>query len=211
MKQIDEYVRTRATCRARTWPELAAQQVAAIDLFHQARQAADAALAYASLSREEQLDAVRQRDVRRREHAAIISRCDEGLRIADRAIADRAARRVVLAHRSAWFIDKTAAILARQDTDVIARLDNGADAVGTVIAEQPDVLLVEDSLALVGGEQVIREVQSFAPDTAVVAQVAHPARVGALLDSGARAVFTRQIPPAGVAQALLELLHLDAA
>lgn len=211
MTQIDEHVPTRAAYRPRTYAELAAQQVAAIDQFHQARHAADAAVADGSLSREEQLDWGRQCEVRRREHTAIISRCDHELRLSGQVLADRAVRRVVLAHRSDWFLDKIASILAEQDVHVVARLDNGADAVGTVVAEQPDVLLVEDRLAMVAGEEVIREVGRFAPDTAVVAQVAYSDRVGVLLGAGAAAVFTRQIAPGQVAQALLELLSLDPA
>lgn len=123
----------------------------------------------------------------------------------------RAVRRVVIAHRSDWFVDRIASVLAEQGIHVVARLDNGADAVGTVIAEQPDVLLVEDSLAMVAGEQVIRAVQNFSPDTAVVAQAAYSDRVGALLEAGAAAVFTRQIPPADVVRSLVQLLSVDPA
>lgn len=209
MTQIGEHAQARAAYNPRTYADLAAEQVAAIDQFHRARQTADAAAADASVSREKRLDFGRQRDAMRREHEAIISRCDEELRLSGHVLAEWAVKRVVLAHRSDWFLDKIASLLAEQDIRVVARLDNGADAVGVVIAEQPDVLLVEDSLAMVAGEQVIREVQKFSPHTAVVAQVAHSGRVGVLLDAGAKAVFTRQIPPANVAQALLELLPPD--
>lgn len=40
----------------------------------------------------------------------------------------------------------------------------------------------------------------------VAAHADYNDRVGVLLDAGARAVFTRQIPPADVAAALLELV-----
>jgi CheY-like chemotaxis protein len=62
-------------------------------------------------------------------------------------------------------------------------VDNGADAVGVVAAEQPDLLLVEDRLPMVSGEQVIAGVRTFSPNTLIAAQVAYSDRVGALLDA----------------------------
>lgn len=207
MTRIDEQAQMRPSYRARTPVELTAQQLAGIDRFHVARHVEDAAAGAASLSREERLTRDRERDVVRREQEAIVARCEHQLRHSGHVMSLHARRRVVLAHRSPWFVAKVAALLAEHDVYVVASLDNGADAVGAVVAEQPDLLLVEDSLAMVTGEQVIRDVRLFSPDTVSVAHVAYSDRVGALLEAGARAVFTRQIPPADVAEALLELLR----
>ncbi len=85
-------------------------------------------------------------------------------------------------------------------------LENGAEAVGFVIAEQPDLLLVEDSLSMMSGEDVLRSVLPYAPHTVCVAQVAHEDRVGALIEAGARMVWTRRAAPAELAAALRELV-----
>ena len=208
MTQADEHAESRATYRPRTYAELTRQQLAAIERFHQARSTADAVV---GASREERLDMGRRHDVMRREHDAIVARCDEQLRLSGEALWHRTGRRVVLAHRSEWFLAKVGSLLEEDRVRVVARLSNGADAVGTVIAEQPDLLLVEDSLAMLSGAQVIRELQLLSPNTVVVAQVPYSDRVGPLLDAGAAAVFTRQIPPADVAEALLDLLTADRA
>lgn len=89
---------------------------------------------------------------------------------------------------------------------VVAGTDNGADAVGLTVAEQPDLVLVEDTLSMLTGVEVIREVRRFSAETVVVAQAAHGDRVGQLLDAGASAVFTRRTPPADVALSLLWLI-----
>ncbi len=60
---------------------------------------------------------------------------------------------------------------------MVASSGNGADAVGTVVAEQPDLLLVEDLLAMVPGELVVREAARFSPSTVVRAQASHAGRV----------------------------------
>ncbi|MBW3611859.1 MAG: hypothetical protein KY438_10085, partial [Actinobacteria bacterium] len=66
---------------------------------------------------------------------------------------------------------------------VVARLDNGADALGVVVAEQPDLVLVEESLAMLPGQEVVREIRQFSPHTLVVAQVAYGDRAGQMLDA----------------------------
>ena len=89
---------------------------------------------------------------------------------------------------------------------MVARLDNGADAVGLSVAEQPDLLLVEDALAMVPGEQVVRDVRRFCPHTVVAAQASHSGRIGPLLEAGATTVFSRQVSGPDVARAMLRLL-----
>jgi DNA-binding NarL/FixJ family response regulator len=114
---------------------------------------------------------------------------------------------VVLAHRSQWFLAKVTSALEAAGLTVVARLSNGADAVGVAVAEQPDLLPVEDNLCIVTGEEVVREVRRFSPHTAVAAQVPYGDSVGRLLDAGAVSVFTRQVPPADVAHALLQQMR----
>jgi CheY-like chemotaxis protein len=142
-------------------------------------------------------------------HAArargLIARAHEQLRLSGDLLHGTCERRIILAHRNEWFLDRLSRLLEASGWQVVARMDNGADAVGAAVAEQPELLLVEDTLAMVPGEQVVREVRQYCPQTVVAAQVAYSDRVGALLDAGASEVFTRKVPPADVAVRLLEL------
>ena len=189
----------------RTELDLAAQQLRAIASFTQAQRMAQEAAAAAARSREMRMDNTRHLEVMRREHEALIARAHEQLRASGDLLRGTCTRRVILAHRNEWFLTKISHLLQDSGWEVVARLDNGADAVGVAVAEQPELLLVEDTLAMVPGEQVVRDVRRYCPDTVVTAQVAYSDRVGALLDAGASEVFTRKVPPADVAARLLEL------
>lgn len=209
MTEIDEPRPSRTTWRPRTALDVMTQQLTAIGRFHEARHTAEVAAAAAGTTREARMDLVRECDVLRREHRALISQSHEQLELAGQPLERMATCRVVLAHRSERFLAKVADRLEDQGVRVAARLGNGADAVGAVIAEQPDLVLVEDALAMVPGEQVMRKVHEFCPDTVVTAHVAAGDRVGPPLEAGAAAVFTRRIPPLDVAQGLLELLTCE--
>ena len=185
--------------------DLAAEQLRAIASFTAAQRSAQDAAAAAARSREMRMDNTRALEVLRREHEALVARAHEQLRLSGELLHSTSARRVILAHRNAWFLDKLSDLLEPAGWRVVARMDNGADAVGAAVAEQPDLLLVEDTLAMVPGEQVVRDVLQYCPRTLVIAQVAYSDRVGALLDAGASEVFTRKVPPAAVAARLLEL------
>jgi CheY-like chemotaxis protein len=194
--------------RARDELELALQQLRAIESFHDARRVQEEAQSGVRHSREMRMDATRTIEVLRREHAAIVARADEQLRQTGSLLRSTAERRVVLAHRQEWFLDKVAHALEEQGVRVVARLDNGADTIGVVLAEQPDLVLVEETLPMVTGGEVVRETHRFSPDSLVTVQVGYGDRVGQLLDAGADSVFTRKIPPADVALSLLKLLAL---
>lgn len=196
------------TWRPRDELELALAQLHAIESFHQARHVQEEAQSGLPRSREMRMDASRSIEVLRRQHAAVIARADEQLRRTGGLLHATAERRVVLAHRHEWFLDKVAHALEEQGVRVVARLDNGADAIGVALAEQPDLVLVEDTLPMVIGEEVVREVRRYSPDSLVTVQVGYGERVGQLLDAGASSVFTRKIPPADVALTLLRLLAL---
>ena len=195
-----------ATWRPRTQLDLAAQQLQAIARFNDARRTAEGAAAAVGRSREMRMDVTRSLEVLRREHDAVVHRAHEQLRLTGALLCGTAERRVVIAHRNAWFAGRVTHALQDGGLLVVARVDNGADAIGIAVAEQPDLLLVEDTLAMVPGEQVVRDVRGYCPSTLVAAQVAHGDRVGALLDAGAAAVFTRSVPPDEAARSLLSLL-----
>lgn len=192
--------------RARTELEIATQQVEGIERFNRSRRQQELAEAAASRSREMRMDAARRLEVLRRQHDAIVRRSEQQLRCAGDRLGSGRGRTVLLAHRNEWFLDRIGTVLADRGVTVVARVDNGADAIGQAVAEQPDLLLVEDTLAMVPGEDVVREVLRFCPSTRVVAHVAYADRVEAMLGAGATEVFTRRVSPADVAEALHRLV-----
>ena len=195
-----------APTRFRTQLDLAGQQLHAIETFNKARRIAEEAAAATGRSREMRMDNDRRLEVIRRQHQALVERVDLQLRLSGEVLQQRTGRRVVLAHRNAWFVGKLSDLLRDRGMEVVTRVENGAEAVGATLAEQPDLLLVEDKLAMVAGEDVVREIRRYCPDTLVAAQVDYGDRVAALLEAGAHAVFTRQIPPPDIATRLEELL-----
>jgi hypothetical protein len=190
----------------RTDLQLMTQQVAAIEQFNRARRLAQQSAAAAAHTREMRMDSERRLEVLRRQHDALVARAVAQLEQSGRPLGQCAPPRVLLAHRNAWFLDRVSSALLGRGLDVLARLDNGADAIGAAIADQPELVLVEDTLAMVPGEEVVREVLRYCPGTAVVAQVAYAEGIGPMLDAGAVAVHIRRVPPADVAAAMVDLV-----
>ena len=199
-------VRPAPDWQPRTELELAAQQLRAVERFNRARHLREGAAADAARSREMRMDAARSLDVLRHQHEAVVRRAHEQLQASGRLLRSVADRRAVLAHRDDWLRRTVARALEDHGVQVVAGTDNGADAVGIIVAEQPDLVLVEDALSMLAGLEVIRDVRRFSPGTVVTAKAAYGDRVGQLLDAGATTVFTRQVPPADVALSLLKLV-----
>lgn len=194
---------------ARSPAELISDQLQGIARWHEARRALEQAHAAVGggqpLSRETRLDLDRQMDVVRRQHEAILRCLDDELTSSPRVPRSAAGPRAVLVHRNEWFLGKVVEGLRSGGVEVIALLENGADAVGVAVAEQPDLLFVEDKLPMISGAEVIRQVTRLAPNTLAAAQVAHEAAVTEALEIGARAAFARRVPPADVARDLCRL------
>jgi hypothetical protein len=197
----------QAATSARSELDVLGQQLAAIDKFNRNLKVARDAAA-AATSREMRMDLDRRMDVLRRQQEAVIAHAHEQLLATGDLLRSTARRRVVLAHRSEWYLDRVSAVLRGRGAHVVARLDNGADAVGVALCEQPDVVLVEDTLAMVPGEQVLRELRVLCPNTRIVAQCAYADGVGALLQAGAAGAYARKVPPADVAEAMHRLIAL---
>lgn len=185
---------------------LPARQLQAIDAFNRSLRLAEQAADAAARSRETRMDVARRMEVLRRQHTAVVSRAHEQLRATGELLRGSGGKRVVLAHRNEWFVDRVGSALAGRGIDVVARLDNGADAIGLTLCEQPELVLVEDTLAMVPGVEVVRELRRLCPQTWIVAQCAYGDRVAPLLEAGAAAVYTRRIPPADVAASMVELV-----
>jgi predicted site-specific integrase-resolvase len=198
------------SCRA-TQADLARRQLQAIESWHRARRAAEQAFEARTASREVRMDLSRHVEVLRTQHDAIVRRTDQHLRDGVHPLTRQVADRAVVVHRNEWFTGKVTAELQRCGIEVVEALCNGAEAVGVVVAEQPELLLVEDSLPMLPGEDVVRETRRFAPDTLVVGLVDYQDRVAALHAVGATAVFTRRVPPAEVVGGAVDLLTRESA
>lgn len=185
--------------------DLPTRQLAAIDAFNRALRLAQGASAAALGSREMRLDAARRLDVLRRQHEAVVATTDEALRTSRDLLREPRTARAVVVHRNPWFTRKISDALAGEGIAVLAQLDNGADAVGTAVAEQPDLLLLEDPLPMMTAEQVVQEVRTYSPRTFLAVQ-ADASAIAPLLGAGAGSVFTRQITPVSLAHDLAGVL-----
>jgi hypothetical protein len=183
-----------------------ARQLAAIEAFHRARHAAELAAASARQTRESRMDASRRIEVLRRQHEAIIDRADEAIRHSSDLLSTPRRLTAIVAHRQEWFTRKVGLALDRRGVTVLGHTYIGAEAVGWAVAEQPDLLVVEDTLAMLSGEQVVREVREYCDRTLITAQVAQADRIAPMLAAGANAVHVRLVPPDIIVDELLRLL-----
>lgn len=191
-----------------TQAELTELQLQALDAWNRARRAAESAVETTALTREMRLDLSRRVEARRREHQAVLACAAEQLRSSGSLLV-RVDPRVVIAHRNPWLREKVAARLTAAGVVVVGIYEDGADAVGAVVVEQPELVLVEDRLPTLSGIEVIRRVRSFSPRTVIGAQVLEGDSVQVLVDAGAQAVFTRRVPPADIADMMVDCLNGD--
>lgn len=182
--------------------ERVVRQITAIDAWTATRRQREHDLRTASLSRAGRLDADRHIAVLRRTHDAIKGRCAAGLEHDGGPF--RTGPTAVIAHRHVWFAEKVAMELADQGVTVLVTTDNGAEALGVVVAEQPDLLLAGERLAMLTGTHLLADARSFAPQTLRALQPVedHVADRGA-----ADAVYPRHHAPRAVAASLVSM-HL---
>jgi CheY-like chemotaxis protein len=190
---------------APSWPGVA-PPVEAVEAFTRWCHTAVAQGAAAGASREDRLSAARQRQVVERAQQAMKAHLDTAdARGARRDGSTRAT--LVLGQRNGWFAERIRDLLTPAGVRVVATLDNGADIIGVCLAEQPDLILLEEQLPMLPGDQTVAALRAFSPASLVLVQTQYSERTGDLLDSGAAAVFARQVPPADVAAEVRRLLE----
>ncbi len=180
------------------------RQSEALERWPEVRAAREHTLRAPASSRESRMDLDRRLTILDRADRAVLERSSLDAR--NTAAPPTAHATAVIAHRQDWFVGKLSAALAEHGVAVVAACNNGADALGTIVAEQPDLVLVGNALAMLTSEELIAEVSLLAPHAVVAAQVGYGDQVGRMLDAGARTAFTRQVPPAEVATALAHAL-----
>jgi len=187
--------------------DLLKAQVRAIDAWNNSNRLTRDADAMIGLTREMRLDLNHRLQARRREQAALVARVDEQLRSSGQLLSARRPPRAVLAHRNDWLCGKVRARLEERGVTVVGIYSDGADAAGTIVAEQPDVVFFEDRLPSLAGSDLVRRVRDFSPLSVIGAQVEDSRGIASLVDVGAHAVFTRRVPPVDMADQLLACLH----
>jgi CheY-like chemotaxis protein len=183
------------------------RQLTAIERFNRARRGTQRALMLAAESRETRMDAARRLEVLRREHDALVARAQAQLRASGELLARHSTLRAVVAYRHPWFAQTLTELLQRASIEVVDRVENGADAIGIAIAEQPDLVMVGDSLLMVPGTEVVREVREYCADAVIAARASSGDLVGALLDAGADTVVSHQMRPADVVEQVLAIVR----
>jgi len=189
----------------RSYADLVADQLVAIAAFQQDRRVVEEVVDAPGQSREQRLDARRRLDVLRRQSEALLAATATAMDRSGgvlRAIGPRA----LLVHRNEWLRRRVAQDLERCGVHVVSQLDNGADGVGVLIAEQPDVLFVEDTLPMVSGLQLLSAARRYAPRSLLSVQVGYDDQLPAAFQAGAVAAFTRRIPPADIGAELARLV-----
>lgn len=156
--------------------------------------------AVAAVTREVRLDMRRRMAARRLEQAALVARSEQQMRESRRGLA---ATRAVIAHRSDWVRQGVKSALSMRGVQVVASLDNGAEALGVTVLEQPDLLLIDELLPSMTGLELVGEVALFAPRTVMGAQVESPASADRMLQAGVRVAFTRRSTHRQIADELL--------
>ena len=188
----------------RSFAALLTDQLTAIAAFSAHRRVVEGAVE-AGMSREQRLDARRRLDVLRRQHEAVVAATAQSMEVSGGVLRVMGPR-ALLVHRNEWLRRRVAHDLERCGVEVVAQLDNGADGVGTLVAEQPDLLFVEDTLPMVSGLQVLEQARRYAPRSLLAVQVGYDDQVAAARDAGAVAAFTRRIPPADIGAELARLV-----
>jgi CheY-like chemotaxis protein len=190
--------------RPRSDADLLTAQLHALDEWH--RRMASSAPGVPGQSREARLDEARRLDVAESERAALHAWADRGLREAS-PFGRGQAPRAVLAHRNDWLRDKLGAALLDRGLEVVASTSDGAMAAAAIVLEQPDLVFVEDLLPILSGVELVRRARALAPAAVVGAHALGQSGMAPLLEAGARATFSRRIPPAEIAAELVACLH----
>jgi CheY-like chemotaxis protein len=182
---------------------VARQQAAAAAWTRQAALLTELAAAETT-SREERMDAQRRLEALHRTQEALQARIRDH---ADPQPPPSDRPRAVLVHRNAWLRDKLTLQLAELGVHVLAEAEDGAEGLGIAIAEQPDIVVLEDRLPSLPAVELVAALREYVEGALVAAHVEHQEDVAALVEAGADAVFSRRIPPAVMADELAALLE----
>ena len=102
---------------------------------------------------------------------------------------------------------RLAALLEEHGVLVLDSTDDGADALGAVVAEQPDIVLSGDRLAMMSGQVLLDETRLFSPQTR---RALHTSRADPPVGLDLHAVFLGHRPPVDIADGLAAIVRTGA-
>lgn len=155
-------------------------------------------------SREMRRDARHRLEALRRTQQMLVRRTESLVDESQELLRQRPPLALVV-HRNEWMRQKVAQGLRDRGIEVLPLCEDGADGLGMAIADQPDLVVLEDRLSSLSGLELVGGLLEYC-DALVAAQVAHDDEVGPMLEAGASAVFTRRVPPAVVVDEVHALL-----
>ncbi|MCU1693036.1 MAG: hypothetical protein JWM64_2127 [Frankiales bacterium] len=182
---------------------LETQRLGAIDRLHALQRTTAAAQQSATRSRTQREATARRQGVLLSQNAALQAHAAEHLVLTAQLLVAHKPR-VVLAHADAGFRGLLAEALHERGLQVVSCTSDGAQTVGVCLAEQPDLLVLQDGLP--DGTGVVEEVLAGCPATLVVAQAERGARELLLRDAGATYVFPEGTAPSSVSEDLRRLV-----
>ncbi len=154
-------------------------------------------------AREARMELDRREAVRQRERAALLARA---------AVQQESPEpgperpRAVVVHRAPWMREALRRELERAGVEVVELHEDGAAGLGSVVAEQPDLVVVQEQLPWKDGLEVVREVRRFAPSARIAVHLDRPAGQQGAREAGADAVFARSTRPADMVGQLVSLV-----
>ncbi len=194
---------TTAGLRAgRTQAELLVLQVQAVDAWVRARGDAQECDTADRAGAQPAADLGREAATRLQERDALRARVADHLSLSGGPLAARVPVRAIVAHRSPCTRTAFACALKARGISVVGSCTDAAQAVGTAVAEQPDLVLVEDQLPTAPTPELVRRLREFAPSAVVAALTVHGSHRGDLVEAGAHCVCAC-VPPDDVVALLV--------
>lgn len=84
-------------------------------------------------------------------------------------------------------------LVTPQGISIVAEAENGLEALAEVKIHQPDILLLDISMPLAGGAEVVNDIQRWSPDTRIVilTGIHAPGLIAQLLNTGIVGLFSK--------------------
>ena len=84
-------------------------------------------------------------------------------------------------------------VVERDGIEIVAEAANGFEALAAVKQHKPDALLLDISMPLAGGAEVVTDIRRWSPDTAIVilTGINSPGLIAGLLDQGVEGMFSK--------------------
>lgn len=140
------------------------RQVYAMDAWNAFRQQRMRQLTSDDLSRDEQMFGRFELESMQCTHSAVLQRVALALAGADES-ATGPSLTAVIAHRSPHFAARVQEAFEAGGMRVLECSDNGAAALGVIIAEQPDCVFASDRLAMVSGAELVAQTTWYSPQS----------------------------------------------